>query len=717
MPGPYDAQPGVQPPMHNPSLAPTGAQPNTAAWRTFAGERVVVYAAAGTHGAKRAPAVAKLADRAVEALERLLSPSPEQRGGPVPIYLVDPIAALPGEGNDGAAANGRSVAGSPAVAEAVVLPIEPERPDAAVLGPLTRLLIGRWFGRNAASPGRLIDGIAGVLAGRVGVGPGPAEAAAAVRGELEAGKQVSIVGSAPEGAAGDPSATAFVGWLIQAHKADGLRRFLVAYDPDRRDQAATQVFQKPLGGLEEDWLASLQRRPSGRDALRVLLGQLVPMMRPYRWRQVELIAYMAFGLTYALLLPLSTRYLVDDILPDGSGQRLLVFILGLFVIYVLNALVGMRRAYVTSWISQRLLVDLADRMFAHLQRLSHGYYVRAKVGDLMARLSGDLMVVQMAMAQLIGVALYLLLTAIAAGVTIILLSPLLGALVLVIVPLFAVSYLALRGRIQEISFEQQELTGATAATAQENLSAHAVIKAFGLEKQAEATYHGRLQAMLRATLRLMVASALYETSMSLATTLGQLVVLGVGGYMVMEGNLTLGTLLAFIGLLPALFTPIAALSNIGQTVQKASGSLQRITELLDEPIDIADKPSAVALPVLSQGIRLEDVTFGYEPGRPILRDLSLTIPAGASVAVVGPSGCGKSTLINLLLALLGSRARPGLLRRPRRAGCDARLASRSDRPRLPGDLRVRHDGAREHRHRPTGRDRRRGDRRRESRSA
>ena len=135
----------------------------------------------------------------------------------------------------------------------------------------------------------------------------------------------------------------------------------------------------------------------------VLLGQLVPMMRPYRWRQVELIAYMAFGLTYALLLPLSTRYLVDDILPDGSGQRLLVFILGLFVIYVLNALVGMRRAYVTSWISQRLLVDLADRMFAHLQRLSHGFYVRAKVGDLMARLSGDLMVVQMAMAQLTGV--------------------------------------------------------------------------------------------------------------------------------------------------------------------------------------------------------------------------------------------------------------------------------------------------------------------------
>ena len=184
---------------------------------------------------------------------------------------------------------------------------------------------------------------------------------------------------------------------------------------------------------------------------------------------------------------------------------------------------------------------------------------------------------------------------------------------------------------------------------QENLSAHAVVKAFGLEKSAIAQYHTRLMSLYKAGSRLTLIAMLFEVSISLATTLGQLIVLGFGGYLVMQGQITVGTLLAFIGLLPSLFQPVAALSGVGQTVQMASGALDRITELLDEQLDIDEKPGAVELPPLSREIRLESVAFSYGGDRTILHDLDLVIPAGSNMAIVGPSGSGKSTIVSLLL--------------------------------------------------------------------
>jgi ATP-binding cassette subfamily B protein len=128
-----------------------------------------------------------------------------------------------------------------------------------------------------------------------------------------------------------------------------------------------------------------------------------------------------------------------------------------------------------------------------------------------------------------------------------------------------------------------------------------------------------------------------------------LVILGVGGYLVMEKQLSVGTLVAFVGLLPALFKPVEALVAVSQAVQAASGALRRIMEVLDEPVTIQEKAGARDLPPLTAEIRLEGVSAGYGGGRAVLRDLSLTIPAGTHVALVGPSGSGKSTLLNLLV--------------------------------------------------------------------
>jgi ATP-binding cassette subfamily B protein len=364
---------------------------------------------------------------------------------------------------------------------------------------------------------------------------------------------------------------------------------------------------------------------------------------------LELTAYVVLNVTYAVTLPLASKYLVDNIVPGNSVTLLAIFCAMLFGIYVLNAVVGVRRAYLTELITQRVSNGLADSLFAHLQRLPEAFYAAHRQGDLAARLSGDLFVITQAFGRGVGIALFLVLTAAVSAAAAIALNPVLGLLLLLIVPIFGFAHAALQSRLERQSYELQAESGMVAAAVQENLAAHAEVQAFGLEQWARSAYRSRLDSLARVTLRLVVTGAAFETSMLLATTLGQLLVLGAGGWLIMHGQLSIGSLLAFVGLLAALFQPVAALSDIVQSVHRASGALRRVNEVLDEPVLIADHPNATALAPLQNEIHFDGVSFGYQPGKLVLQDLDLRIPAGARVAIVGATGSGKSSLLKLLL--------------------------------------------------------------------
>lgn len=614
-------------------------QPET--WQTQRARRVHVHTLPGSWAASQAAAEAQWADKVVAALESLLGPDRSRHDEPLEIYLIDRVTA-------GDAA--------PVLADTsrVVHIVQPDAPAEPLAWPITRALVARWFGVTAATPGPIVDGIAGIADARIRGDETASAATDTVAARLAAREPISIFARSdtafgtPSDIAARQTATAFVAWLLKTFDETALRTYLMSVDPNRRDQAASEAFHRPLGALEETWLAQIGSPPSD-SPLRALLRHMLPLFRPYWARQLEVFLYMAVGLAYTVVLPLATKYIFDTLIPHGNKTKLVAFVIGLLLLYLLNAAVDLRQSYVSNWIDQRILIELEERMFAHLQRLPHSFYSKAKVGDLMSRLSNDLNIVQQAMSTLLGTGIFMLLKAIAAAITILALSLTLGAVVLLVVPLFAAGYVLLRKHLRDTSLELQRLGGEVAAFEQESLSAHGVIKAFGMEDRSVAFYHARLMSVLRAMMRMVVLSSLFQTSMTMATTLGQLVVLGVGGFLVIQGNLTLGTLVAFIGLLSSLFTPIAGLSGLGQTVQKASGSLQRITELLDEPVTIADAPDATPAAPLSHDIRFEHVTFGYDPQRATVRDLSFTIPAGAKVAFVGPSGAGKSTIVNLLM--------------------------------------------------------------------
>jgi ABC-type bacteriocin/lantibiotic exporter with double-glycine peptidase domain len=632
-------------------------------WQTLRGKWVAVYAPQGSYAARRAPVVLKEADRTADAVERLLK-SDKPPGGyeHADIYLLDPVVQLAGgitEGDTGDkevegylyAAEASSV---PTGSDAIVRIVRPESPGDPVTYEVVRLLLSRWFGASLASEPFLVKGIAGVVAARLGIGDTVQEADTWVRAELKAGRGVSVFGASHSGHANGDAldnrvATSFFAYLMDNFGAGPLKQFLKAYDPDRRDQAAITAFQRPIGAIEEAWLNTLKRAPARKSVWRSFFHHVIPLLKPYRLRYIEVSIYMLLGLSYGVIMPLSGKYLLDTVIPSRDLGQLGLFIVGLFALYVLNSLLGMRRAYVSNWINQKVITDLDERLFGHLQRLSHTFYSQVKVGDIVTRFTSDMQLVQNALTQLTGTGPFMALTAVFAAVTVLILSPVLGSLVLIIVPLFALTYRLLGSRLQKASTQRQQLVAQLIGTLQENVSAHAVVKAYGLENKAMASFRGGLTALLNASLRLVKIAVLFETSMTLTVTLGQLMVLGVGGYLVMQGHITIGTLLAFIGLLPSLVQPISSLSSIGQTMQTASGAITRVTELLEEPLTVAEKAGAVDLPPLGKEIRLENVEFSYGTGNPILNDLSLTIPAGSNVAIVGPSGSGKSTIVSLLL--------------------------------------------------------------------
>jgi ATP-binding cassette subfamily B protein len=467
----------------------------------------------------------------------------------------------------------------------------------------------------------------------------------------------------------DQVATSFIGYLAERSEPHDFHELLSTFNSEKRDEAFQKVFKEPMASLEEAWLRK-QGGGTSKQTLFSSLGFLFPLLKPHKLLYFETLAYMTLTALVNLALPLASGCLVDAlsradappgasppaggfcgwVVPSLTKGRIITIVVALLIANVTVMLLGMRNAYVQEKIVKRIGTNLRERMFLQLVRLPHRFYGRARIGDLAARLSQDVEQLEGSMAQIFGQGVFMAMTSLFAAVTAITKSPYVGILVLLIAPAIVFANRFLAPRIGNASFETQMLEGEAAAVAQENLSAHPVIKAFGLEERALDTYRARLMSVVRSSLRLTLAGQLFEGSINFTTTIAQLVVLGVGSILVISGTISEpGTMVALLLLLPQVFVPIGLLAEVGQTAQVAAGSIRRANEILEEPLEIEDKEGATELPPLEREIHLSDVVFGYEPERPILHGLNLKIGAGANVALVGPSGSGKSTVFNLLL--------------------------------------------------------------------
>jgi ATP-binding cassette subfamily B protein/subfamily B ATP-binding cassette protein MsbA len=403
---------------------------------------------------------------------------------------------------------------------------------------------------------------------------------------------------------------------------------------------------------------------------RRLLGYALPYWRGW----ILIVAVTLLGTAVALLQPWPMQILIDHVLGDEPLPELLarsVALLSgtasgeaisppsreallLWVVLAELAVFGITSAVnvllTRSWIlvGQRMVYDLAQDLFAQLQRRSLLFHSRHPVGDSISRVASDSWSIYAAADQLLLTPAHALVTVGAMLVVMARLDVGLTVLALVAAPFMAVSSALLGRPIHAASRAKRDVEGSIKAHVQQTLSGVSVVQAFTQEERQHHRFQEFAAQAIQAHKRTTLAGGLYTLSAGTIGTLGTAAILWIGAGHVLEGRLSVGVILVFLSYVGVLQEQLKALAGIYSTVQESRGGMDRVMEVLEAEREVTDRAGAVPL-VMERGlVRLENVTFGYDPGQPVLRDVCFEARPGQTVAIVGPTGAGKSTLVSLV---------------------------------------------------------------------
>lgn len=388
---------------------------------------------------------------------------------------------------------------------------------------------------------------------------------------------------------------------------------------------------------------------TGKEAGRVM-RRAFAMLRPYRG-QVALAAVVMVASTASLLAgPALVRYGIDHGLRERDAGALNLAAAG-YLVAALTALALARwQIMLVTRIGEQFLRDLRVKVFDHIQSMSMAFFDRQQTGRLVARMTSDIdslqELVQMGLVMFVTNFLLLVFSV----VVLVALSPLLAVACLVSLPVLIVASVRFQRSSNRAYLAVRDRVGQTLSTLQEGLSGVRVIQAFGREDAQVRRFSRHNQDQLDAHLHAVRLSALYFPVVELAGVATTAAVVGFGGVLVHRGDVSIGTVAAFVLYLANLFEPIQQLSQLFNLVQSAGAALSKLFGLLDTPSAVVERAGAVDLPATG-ALELDGVGFSYNGRTPVLDGVHLTVAPGERLALVGPTGAGKSTLAKLLARL------------------------------------------------------------------
>ena len=386
------------------------------------------------------------------------------------------------------------------------------------------------------------------------------------------------------------------------------------------------------------------------------LAMLVRFTRPYRTRTLLSIGSLLLATATALAPPFLSKYAVDDGIREHDLGKLWWIVAAFLVAGLLNWGMSYVQTYLTGWVGERILADLRNRLFDHLQRLSLGFFERNRAGVIISRLTNDVEAIDQLVTDGVTSLVQNSLTLLGTAILLFVLDWRLALATLVVIPFMSIATAIFRRRSSRAYASVRERLGLVTATLAEDIAGMRVVQAFTRERANMRNFREVTERYRDSNLETVYLNGMYFPFVDLLSTVALAVVLGYGGHLYFQGAVTLGTLFAFMLYVQNFFDPVQQLSQLYGTFLSATAALDKIVDVLDQEPEVTDRQGAEELPRVEGRVAFEDVRFGYGDGPEVLHGLDLDVPAGTTVALVGHTGAGKSTIAKLLARFYDPRA-------------------------------------------------------------
>ncbi len=420
---------------------------------------------------------------------------------------------------------------------------------------------------------------------------------------------------------------------------------------------------------------------------RALLRRVLVYAHPYGWLITAMLFLILIHTGLALLTPLILREMIDHTIPAGDLQRLAWLTLALLCIPALNGVVSVGQRRLNTTVGEGVIYDLRVALYAHLQRMSLRFFTNTRVGELMSRLNNDVIGAQNAISNTIVDIITNLIQAVGVGAVMFFMEWRLTLISLVFMPLFILASRRLADHLREVAHRQMDANARMNAMMMETLNIGGIllVKLFGRSRDEVGRFEERAAQVRDLGIQRAVSTSFFIAIVGLVVAFGTALVYGLGGYFVIQGAFTVGTIVAFGSYLSVLYGALQGLAGAPVEFATSVVSFERVFEVLDLPLEIDEKPDALLLQDCRGNLRFEDVSFKYEvnadgmlsevrrfgrmadvqaalsetevhpvtAGRSQARESALEhidfeVQAGQLVALVGPSGAGKTTLTYLV---------------------------------------------------------------------
>jgi ABC-type multidrug transport system fused ATPase/permease subunit len=375
---------------------------------------------------------------------------------------------------------------------------------------------------------------------------------------------------------------------------------------------------------------------------------LARLTTPYRARTSLAVVSLVTATLTALAPPFLAKLAIDDGISKGDLEALTIVVVLFIVAGLANLLASMAQTYFTGWTGERILADLRNKLFRHLQRLSLGYYERNRAGVVISRLTNDVEALDQLVTDGVTSLFQNGLLLVGTAVILFVLDWRLALATIAVFPLMALATSLFRRRSSRAYRAVRERLGLVTATLAEDIAGMRVVQSFTREQANHRQFRTVNSRYRESNQETVVLNGLYFPFVDFLAAVATATVLGFGGWLTLEGQVTVGTLFAFLLYLSNFFDPVQQLSQLYNTFLSAVAALDKIMDVMDEEPEIVDRPGAGPLPPIAGDVHFDAVHFRYGSGPEILHGIDLNVPAGTTVALVGHTGAGKSTIAKLL---------------------------------------------------------------------